>query len=97
MSLVDVRSDPISISNVILHLNSPENEAMLISGLVHSSKRLSPATCIKEYIGMLASADNPTPEGKASAFLTFTSGGAAAAASEVTPAQVAPATTTKSK
>ncbi|KAG7086766.1 hypothetical protein E1B28_002697 [Marasmius oreades] len=75
MSLADVRSDPISISNIIQHLNSPENEATLISGLVHSSKRPSPAACIKEYIGMLASADNPTPEGKASAFLTFTLGG----------------------
>ncbi|KAF9257790.1 hypothetical protein L218DRAFT_1080756 [Marasmius fiardii PR-910] len=75
MSLADPRSDPITLSNIILNLNSSEDEETLVSGLVHSSRTPSAAACIKEYIGMLASADNPTPAGRASRFLTFTSGG----------------------
>ncbi|KAL0569635.1 RNA polymerase III subunit C82 [Marasmius crinis-equi] len=76
MSLNDVRSDPISVSNIIVHLNSIDDEDTLISGLVHSSSKTpSASACIKEYIGMLASAENPTPSGRESAFLTFTSGG----------------------
>ncbi|KAK1232514.1 RNA polymerase III subunit C82 [Marasmius sp. AFHP31] len=76
MSLEDVRSDPISVSNIIVRLNSADDEDTLVSGLVQSSSKTpSAAACIKEYVGMLASADNPTPTGRASSFLTFTSGG----------------------
>ncbi|KAL0061108.1 RNA polymerase III subunit C82 [Marasmius tenuissimus] len=76
MSLEDVRSDPISVSNIIVRLNSADDEDTLVSGLVQSSSKTpSAAACIKEYVGMLASADNPTPAGRASSFLTFTSGG----------------------
>lgn len=74
MSVADVRSDSISISNIILHLNSPDDEDTLTSGLVGSgSKKPSPAACVKEYLGMLSSADNPTASGRETAFISFTS------------------------
>ncbi|KAK7043743.1 RNA polymerase III subunit C82 [Paramarasmius palmivorus] len=74
MSVADVRSDPISISNIIVHLNSPDDEDTLTSGLVGSgSKKPSPAACVKEYLGMLSNADNPTQSGREAAFITFTS------------------------
>lgn len=61
-------ADPISVSNVLMQL--PESED-LSSGLVYPSRKVSTATCVKDFLGMLSSADNPTPAGKASAFLSF--------------------------
>ncbi|KAJ2931355.1 hypothetical protein H1R20_g5712, partial [Candolleomyces eurysporus] len=66
--LSDVRTEPISISNVLLQLSDTED---LSAGLVYSSKKVSQATCIKDYLGMLSSADNPTPAGKAASFISF--------------------------
>ena len=62
--------DPCSIANIAVHL--PE-DAELASGLVlpSSSKNASNMFLIKEYIGMLASADNPTPTGKANSFVSL--------------------------
>ncbi|KAF9072978.1 RNA polymerase III subunit RPC82 helix-turn-helix domain-containing protein [Rhodocollybia butyracea] len=75
-SVTDVRSEPISISNIVLHLSSEEDEETLISGLIQPSSRLmSSGTCIKEYLGLLSNADNPTPAGRAGAFLELSSKG----------------------
>jgi DNA-directed RNA polymerase III subunit RPC3 len=43
----------------------------LTKGLVYSSKKVSAGTCVKDFLGMLSSADNPTPAGKAGAFISF--------------------------
>lgn len=51
-------------------MHIPEG-ADLASGLMYSSKKVSNMTCIKDYLGMLASADNPTPEGKAVSFVSY--------------------------
>ncbi|KAJ3741898.1 RNA polymerase III subunit RPC82 helix-turn-helix domain-containing protein [Lentinula detonsa] len=76
-SVADIRSDPLSVSNIILHLNSEEDEETLTSGLIQSSssKSKSAGSCVKEYLGILSSADNPTPTGRAGAFLEFSSKG----------------------
>ncbi|RDB21019.1 DNA-directed RNA polymerase III subunit RPC3 [Hypsizygus marmoreus] len=67
-SVAEVRSDPISMANIVLQLSSNDD---LASGLVLSSKKVSNSTCIKEYLGMLSSADNPTPAGRAGTFVSF--------------------------
>ncbi|EAU88388.2 hypothetical protein CC1G_05154 [Coprinopsis cinerea okayama7 len=67
-SLSDARSDPVSVSNVIMLLT---DDRELSSGLVYSSRKVPLATCVKDYVGLLAAADNPTPAGKAGAFLSF--------------------------
>ncbi|KAE9395033.1 hypothetical protein BT96DRAFT_886046 [Gymnopus androsaceus JB14] len=73
-SVSEIRSDPISLSNIVLHLSSEEDEKTLISGLIQSSSRtMSSGTCIKEYLGLLSNADNPTPVGRTGAFLEFSS------------------------
>jgi DNA-directed RNA polymerase III subunit RPC3 len=43
------------------------------SGLVLSKKKATNAACTKEYLGMLSSADNPTPTGRAASFVSFVS------------------------
>ena len=43
----------------------------LARGLVYSSKKVSAGTCVKDFLGMLSSADNPTPAGKSGAFISF--------------------------
>lgn len=67
-SLSDPRSDPISVSNIIMLLSDNRD---LTSGLLYSSKKVPLATCVKDYLGLLSSADNPTPAGKSGAFLSF--------------------------
>ncbi|KAH7877894.1 RNA polymerase III subunit RPC82 helix-turn-helix domain-containing protein [Lentinula edodes] len=75
-SVADCRSDPLSVSNITLHLSSEEDEETLTSGLIQSSSRtMSSGSCIKEYLGILSSADNPTPAGRAGAFLELSSKG----------------------
>ncbi|KAF8919587.1 RNA polymerase III subunit RPC82-domain-containing protein [Mucidula mucida] len=70
-NLLDVRTEPISVSNIALQLSEDDD---LSTGLAYSSKKkISNTTCIKEYLGILSSADNPTPESRAAAFLTFDS------------------------
>lgn len=47
------------------------DEDDLSSGLILSSKKASNAACIKDYLGMLSSADNPSPAGRAGSFVSF--------------------------
>lgn len=68
--VAEIRSDPISAASIATHLNEEEN---LAAGLVYPSKKVSNAACIKDYLGMLASADNPTPIGRAASFVSFES------------------------
>jgi len=53
-------------------MNIPE-EVDLASGLVYPSRKVSNIICVKDYLGMLASADNPTPEGRAASFISYSS------------------------
>jgi DNA-directed RNA polymerase III subunit RPC3 len=41
------------------------------SGIILTSKKAPKSTYVKEYLGMLSSADNPTPIGKAGSFISF--------------------------
>lgn len=41
----------------------------LSQGLASSSKNASQMSLIKDYLGIMASADNPTPAGRASSFI----------------------------
>ncbi|KAL1685366.1 RNA polymerase III subunit RPC82-domain-containing protein [Schizophyllum commune] len=66
--LTEERSDAVSIGNIIL--NIPE-DADLASGLAISASKASKSTCTKHYLDLLACADNPTPTGRASAFLSY--------------------------
>ncbi|TFK42774.1 RNA polymerase III subunit RPC82-domain-containing protein [Crucibulum laeve] len=66
VDLSEVCSDPISVANIVMQLS---DEEALASGLVQSSKKVSNATCIKDYLGILSSADNPTLAGKAMSFV----------------------------
>jgi len=67
-SFSDPRSDPISVSNVIMLLTENRD---ITSGLLYSSKKVPLATCVKDYLGLLSSADNPSPAGKANVFVSF--------------------------
>lgn len=60
--------EPISVANIATQLSDEDD---LSSGLVYSSKKVSNTTCVKDYLGMLSSADNPTPAGKAATFVSF--------------------------
>ncbi|KAJ7632237.1 RNA polymerase III subunit RPC82-domain-containing protein [Roridomyces roridus] len=64
----DVRTEPVSVSNIAVSLSDQEG---LASGLVLKTKNPSNTACIKDYLGMLSSADNPTMAGRASAFISF--------------------------
>ncbi|KAJ7168137.1 RNA polymerase III subunit RPC82-domain-containing protein [Mycena crocata] len=64
----DVRTDPVTVSNIAVLLSDQED---LASGLILKTKNPSNMACIKDYLGMLSCADNPTPAGRATAFLSF--------------------------
>ncbi|KAI9064257.1 hypothetical protein FKP32DRAFT_1626167 [Trametes sanguinea] len=67
--LSDVRSDPTSFASVAMHL---PDDVDLAAGLVlQSSKKQPTMTLIKEYLGILASADNPTAAGRAASFVSL--------------------------
>ncbi|KAH7107752.1 RNA polymerase III subunit RPC82-domain-containing protein [Auriculariales sp. MPI-PUGE-AT-0066] len=64
----DVRSDALPIINVV---NSIPANVNIFSGLATSaSKSSSTTTLVKEFVGILSAADNPTPAGIAGAFLS---------------------------
>ncbi|KAG6909829.1 hypothetical protein DXG01_015102 [Tephrocybe rancida] len=65
----EVRTDPMSVASVNLKLSEHD----LSSGLVFPSKKVPSSACIKDYLGMLSSADNPTPAGRAGSFISYTS------------------------
>jgi len=66
--LSEVRSGPISVANIVMQL--PDSDE-LASGLVLPSKKATSAACIKDYLGILSSADNPTAAGRAASFVSF--------------------------
>ncbi|KAF8163124.1 hypothetical protein B0H34DRAFT_694196 [Crassisporium funariophilum] len=68
LSVLEPHSPPTSVAGVAMQLPDEPN---LASGLVYPSKKTSSLTCVKDYLGMLSSADNPTPEGKASSFVSY--------------------------
>jgi DNA-directed RNA polymerase III subunit RPC3 len=65
-------ADPTSVVNIAKELSDANDIA---SGLVVSSsnKKLSDISYVKEYLGLLSSADNPTPAGRAASFTSFES------------------------
>ncbi|KAF7322685.1 RNA polymerase III subunit C3 [Mycena chlorophos] len=67
----EARTDPVSVSNITLSLADEEN---LVAGLILRTKNPTNSACIKEYIGILSGADNPTPAGRNGVFLSFNSG-----------------------
>ncbi|KAJ7684718.1 RNA polymerase III subunit RPC82-domain-containing protein [Mycena polygramma] len=64
----DVRTEPVTVSNIAVSLSDQED---LASGLILKTKNPSNTTCIKDYLGVLSCADNPTPAGRAAAFLSY--------------------------
>jgi hypothetical protein len=61
--------DPISMANIAMQLSDDDD---LSTGLVlASSKKPSNFSLVKDYIGMLSSADNPTPAGRAASFVSL--------------------------
>ncbi|KIY67670.1 hypothetical protein CYLTODRAFT_422316 [Cylindrobasidium torrendii FP15055 ss-10] len=71
LSLAEARTEPITIANIAGQLTANDN---LASGLVlTSSKQANRAQCIKEYLGILSNADNPTLTARAAAFVSFDS------------------------
>ncbi|KAI0807185.1 RNA polymerase III subunit RPC82-domain-containing protein [Fomes fomentarius] len=67
--LSDIRSDPASLVNIAMHL---PDDAQLAAGLALQSSKTPPTmTLMKEYLGILASADNPTPSGRAASFISL--------------------------
>ena len=49
----------------------PEDEDLSVGLAISSSKRPSQMAMLKDYCGILASADNPTPAGKATSFISL--------------------------
>ncbi|KAI6110056.1 RNA polymerase III subunit RPC82-domain-containing protein [Pisolithus sp. B1] len=66
-SLSDTRSDPCSTNAIAMHIPDDED---LSAGIASNSKRPSNAALVKEYLGLMANADNPTPAGRAASFLS---------------------------
>ncbi|KAI0747956.1 RNA polymerase III subunit RPC82-domain-containing protein [Daedaleopsis nitida] len=67
--LTDIRSDSTSLANIAMHL--PDDLDLAAGLAVQSSKKLPTMTLLKEYLGILASADNPTPTGRTAAFVSL--------------------------
>ncbi|KAJ7184204.1 RNA polymerase III subunit RPC82-domain-containing protein [Mycena filopes] len=70
-NLSDVRTEPVTVSNIAVSLSDQED---LSSGLILKTKNPSNTACLKDYLGLLSSADNPTLAGRAAAFLSYNSG-----------------------
>ncbi|KAI0709018.1 RNA polymerase III subunit RPC82-domain-containing protein [Earliella scabrosa] len=67
--LSDIRSDPASLASIAMHL---PDDAELAAGLAMQTSKTPPTmTLLKEYLGILASADNPTPAGRAASFVSL--------------------------
>ncbi|KAI0048205.1 hypothetical protein FA95DRAFT_1582316 [Auriscalpium vulgare] len=68
-TIEDIRSDSTTAANIAMEITDDDS---LISGLVTSSSRKPKTiTVVKQYLGMLAFSDNPTPAGRAASFLSF--------------------------
>jgi len=68
LRVTDVRSDPASLGDVSLRLGE---EVSLADAFARSSKKPSHMAMLKDVMGILASADNPTPVGLASCFVSL--------------------------
>lgn len=63
--------EPISINNIASHI---PDDVDLAHGLVYATgKKPNTMTAMKDIVGLLAAADNPTIEGRASSFLSSNS------------------------
>lgn len=62
-----------SVANISVHLSDDDDLSFGI--VLPSSRNPSTSTLLKEYIAILACADNPTSEGRASAFVSVSGGG----------------------
>ena len=51
-------------------LQIPEGTS-LVNGLAYSSKKVPMSTCVKDYLGMLSAADNPSSEGRSASFISY--------------------------
>ncbi|KAF8522102.1 hypothetical protein BU17DRAFT_45192 [Hysterangium stoloniferum] len=71
----DVRSDPVSVANISMHLSGDDDLASGIALTSSSSHVPSTHTLLKEYLAILACADNPTPAGRAASFVSVGGGG----------------------
>ncbi|KAI0080589.1 hypothetical protein K474DRAFT_1769343 [Panus rudis PR-1116 ss-1] len=69
LHLSDARSDPTSLGDVAERL--PKDIDLSEGFVLSSSKTPSEMTLLKDYCGILASADNPTPAGQADAFISL--------------------------
>jgi DNA-directed RNA polymerase III subunit RPC3 len=61
--------DPTSVADIASNL--PDSPTSLAVGLVGSSSKASNMALVRDYLGLLSAADNPTPAGRANAFLSF--------------------------
>jgi len=68
-SVAEVRSDPASVANIAVQI--PETEDLSAGLAIDSERKLSNMTLVKEYLGMLACADNPTLSGTQASFVSM--------------------------
>lgn len=54
-----------------MSLQIPEDEDLSKGFAISSSKKPSPMALLKDYCGVLAAADNPTPAGKLASFISL--------------------------
>ncbi|KAF8580680.1 hypothetical protein K439DRAFT_1636837 [Ramaria rubella] len=71
LSVEDIRSDPVSVANISMQLSDEDD---LGTGLA-ISKTSSVHTLLKEFLAILACADNPTPTGRSASFVSVGGGG----------------------
>jgi DNA-directed RNA polymerase III subunit RPC3 len=64
-----LNTDPTSVAEIALHL--PDTSPGLAAGLVSSSSKATTMSLVRDYLGLLSAADNPTPAGRAGTFLSF--------------------------
>ena len=62
-------ADPTSLGNIAMHL--PDDVNLSVGLVLQSSKKPAAMTLLKEYLGILASADNPTPAGRSTSFISM--------------------------
>ncbi|KAF9234765.1 RNA polymerase III subunit RPC82-domain-containing protein [Melanogaster broomeanus] len=67
-SVSEIRSDPTSTAAIAMH--TPDDDD-LSSGLATTSKKPSDASLVKDYLGLLACADNPTSAGKSASYVSL--------------------------
>jgi DNA-directed RNA polymerase III subunit RPC3 len=60
--------DPTSTAAIAMLISDDDD---LSTGLVSSTKKASNASLVKDYLGLMSAADNPTPAGKAASFISL--------------------------